>query len=66
MPLRSSAGADQKLRSVCDDAEYAAVRNDLLARLADLRKQYGVPDRVYRYPYVHLSRAERAKGKGRK
>jgi N-acetylglucosamine-6-sulfatase len=55
-----------ELRSVYEDAAYANVRRDLLRRLADLRRQYGVPDHVFRHPYVHLSRAERAKGKGRK
>lgn len=50
-----------ELRSVFGDPAYAAVQENLLKRLADLRRHYGVPDRVFRHPYVVLSRSERRK-----
>jgi len=48
-----------ELASVHDDPAYADVARTLRRRLAAMRRRYGVPDKVYRYPYVHLSKAER-------
>ena len=48
-----------ELTSVYDSSAHAEVREQMRQRLAEMRRFYDVPDRVYKYPYVHLSRAER-------
>jgi len=55
-----------ELNSVADAPEYADVARDLRARLAKMRKDYDVPEKVYRYPYVHLSQAERKARAGKR
>ncbi|MBT3378437.1 MAG: sulfatase [Lentisphaerae bacterium] len=55
-----------ELASVYGVKEHAQVQSDMLNRLAEQRRLFGVPDSVFKHPYVHLSRPERVELRKRK
>ena len=55
-----------ELKSIHDAPQSADVVRDMRTRLAELRKLYEVPEKVYRYPYVYLSQAERKARAGKR